>query len=265
MKTPIRREAPAGAEATGDRKRRFVLSDESVDRYNTVFKLDGWELENFSRNPVVLWCHDHRSLPLGKASVSKSGGQLVAEVEFFDDATNPDASRIMKMVDGGVMGVSVGARVLESEYNLERESEDEWENWMSPPLDFTRSELLEMSIVNVPGNANALPVRTAELDELRLMTQAVAYRSGLSTELKPNREAKALRAAALAKRSAAEPSAAEPAAPAPTEEVVELPEGLDAEGLAKLVRDTVTESIADRSKATALRQRGELEVEGAQP
>jgi hypothetical protein len=144
MKTPIRREAPVGAEATGDRKRRFVLSDESVDRYNTVFKLAGWELENFSRNPVVLWCHDHRSLPLGKASVSKSGGALVAEVEFFDDATNPDATRIMKMVDGGVMGVSVGARVLESEYNLERESEDEWENWVSPPLDFTRAELLEI-------------------------------------------------------------------------------------------------------------------------
>lgn len=264
MKTPIRREAPAGAEATGDRKRRFVLSDESVDRYNTIFKLDGWELENFSRNPVVLWCHDHRSLPLGKASVSKAAGQLVAEVEFFDDTTNPDASRVMKMVDAGVMGVSVGARVLESEYDLERESEDEWENWISPPLNFTRSELLEMSIVNVPGNANALPMRSAELDELRLMTQAVAYRASQATDLKPNREAKALRAAALAKRTAAEPPVAvEP--PAPTEDVVELPEGMDAEGLAKLVRDTVTESIADRSKATALRQRGELEVEGAQP
>jgi len=263
MKTPVRREAPSGAEATGDRKRRFVLSDESVDRYNTVFKLAGWELENFSRNPVVLWCHDHRSLPLGKASVSKSGGALVAEVEFFDDTTNPDATRIMKMVDGGVMGVSVGARVLESEYNLERESEDEWENWVSPPLDFTRAELLEMSIVNVPGNANALPMRTAELDELRLMTQAAVFRASEPRDLKAHPEAKALRAAALAKRSAAEPSAPAAPPPAPGEETVELPEGLDAEGLAKLVRDTVTESIADRLKATALRQRGELEVEGA--
>jgi hypothetical protein len=265
MKTPIRREAPAGAEVTGDRTRRFVASDESVDRYNTVFKLDGWELDAYGANPVVLWCHDSRGLPVGKATTAKTGGKLVADVEFFSDDLHPDASRIMGMVDAGVLGISVGARVLESEYNLERESEDEWQNWAYPPLDFTRAELLELSIVTVPGNANALPMRTAELADLRLMTQAVAFRAAQTADQRPSPEAKALRAAALAKRAAAAQPPPAPQAQS-TEELVELPEGLDADGLAKLVRDTVNEVVSEKAKAAELRNRGELEVsEGAAP
>lgn len=257
MKTAVRREGPAPATKTGDRTRRFVLSDESVDRYNTTFKVDGWQLENYSRNPVVLWCHDHRSAPLGKATVSKMGSQLIAEVEFFDDAVNPDSPRLMAMIDAGVMGVSVGAQVLEAEWNEERESEDEWENWLYPPLDYTAAELLEMSVVNVPGNPNALPVRSDSAQELRLVVEGLAYRSADRGPVRPSADQleklRALRAAAKAKRST-------PPVPAdPESQALEL-EGLDADGVKKLVDETVNEVLADRKRASELRERGELEV-----
>lgn len=257
----VRREAPV-SEKTGERTRRFVLSDESVDRYNTTFKVEGWELENFERNPVVLWCHNSRSLPIGKASVSKTDAQLLAEVEFFDEATNPDAPRIMKMVDAGVLGVSVGARVLESEYNLDRESEDEWENIFNPPIDFTRAELLEMSVVAIPGNPNALPLREASLDELRLAHESLAFRSAAAPGKIDRKDVKALREAALARRATPAPEPEQPTMPAPVDPELEQldVEGLDEAGLKQLVAETVSEAIADRSKSAALRKRGELEV-----
>lgn len=261
MKSAIRREAPA-SEKTGDRTRRFVLSDESVDRYNTTFSADGWELENFERNPVVLWVHNSYALPLGKASVRVENKQLLADVEFFDESVNPDAPRVMKMVDAGVLGVSVGARIIEAEYNEERESESEVENWWNPPLDFKRQELLEMSVVTVPGNPNALPLRDASLDEMRLVTQAVVHRSASvpsARELNDMRvEVKRLREAAKAKRAQPAP----PPAPAPVDpelETLEV-EGLDDAAVKALIADTVKEAITDRQNAERLRERGELEV-----
>lgn len=257
MKSAIRREAPA-SEKTGDRTRRFVLSDESVDRYNTTFSADGWELENFQKNPVVLWVHNSYALPLGKASVRVENKQLLADVEFFDESVNPDAPRVMKMVDAGVLGVSVGARIIEAEYNEERESEDEVENWWNPPLDYRRQELLEMSVVTVPGNPNALPLRDASLDEMRLVTQAVVHRSATG-ENRPNRaEVQKLREAAKAKRAQPAP----PPAPAPVDSELETleVEGLDDAAVSKLIADTVKEAITDRQNAERLRERGELEV-----
>ena len=258
MKNAIRREAPA-SEKTGERTRRFVLSDESVDRYNTTFAADGWELENFSKNPVVLWVHNTRALPLGKATARVENKQLLADVEFFDESMNPDAPRIMAMVDAGVLGVSVGARIIEAEYNEERESEDEVENWWNPPLDYKRQELLEMSVVTVPGNPNALPLRDASLDELRLVTQAVVQRQAGVERTPPNRaEVQRLREAARAKRAAAVP----PPAPAPTDPELEQleVEGLDEAAVKQLVADTIKEAMADRQSAERLRERGELEV-----
>lgn len=267
MKSAIRREAPA-SEKTGDRTRRFVLSDESVDRYNTTFSADGWELANFEKNPVVLWVHNSYALPLGKAAVRVENKQLLADVEFFDESVNPDAPRVMKMVDAGVLGVSVGARIIEAEYNEERESEDEVENWWNPPIDYKRQELLEMSVVTVPGNPNALPLRDASLDEMRLVTQAVVHRSA-AAENRPNRaEVQKLREAARARRASAEIAAAigaqpaPPPAPAPVDpelETLEV-EGLDDAAVSQLIADTVKEAITDRQNAERLRERGELEV-----
>ena len=53
-----------------------VITTENVDRYQEVTKLDGWDLEHYRKNPVVLWGHDHNQ-PIGMAtSVAESGGVL---------------------------------------------------------------------------------------------------------------------------------------------------------------------------------------------
>lgn len=279
--TTKRRESPASAEKTGDRTRRIVISDESVDRYNTTFAADGWETRNFEKNPVLLKFHSSSDLPLGKVTeLERSGKKLLGTAEFFADDVSPDASRVLKMIDAGVLAVSHRFEPIEEEYNAEREKGD-WHDWLYPPIDYKRQELLEVSIVTVPGNANALPLRNfTDPEDLRLLAQAALTRAAASEYQGPvgpelERLTK-MRAAAHAKRSAPEEKKPEvPPAPAPEptpepepapeeksedEQEVELPEGMDANGVAQLVKDTVAEVLEQRGRSAALRRRGELEV-----
>lgn len=162
MKTVVRREMAPNTEAQAaaepaSRVRVFVASDSSVDRYNTTIAAEGWKLDNYNRNPVVLWMHDHRLPPLGKAIVTLEGGKLMAAVEFLPPEVNPMAEQMLRTLDAGVLGISVGFEPIKSEYNAARETGDEWQDLVYPPLDYIEQELLELSIVNVGGNAAALP------------------------------------------------------------------------------------------------------------
>jgi hypothetical protein len=266
--TTHRRDAPVGTiEKTGDRTRRLAVSDESIDRYNTTFAADGWETRNFEKNPVLLWCHNASALPVGKVrSISTSPSRtLVAEAEFFTADLNPDADRIMRMIDAGVLAVSHRFEPLEYKYNLDREGKSgEWSYY--PPIDYLRQELLEVSIVTVPGNANALPMRDLkDVDDLRLIAEAAMVRA--ADVPAPRLDVLKLREEALAKRSTPAPAPTPAADPAPAkteeqpleEQELEV-DGLDAEGVQSLVEETVKEVMAQRSRAADLRRRGELEV-----
>ena len=153
--------APSAPAAAASRVRTFCASDESVDRYNTVLKASGWQLENFRKNPVILCRHSSYDWPIGKGTPRVVGKRLLIDIEFFGADLNPDADMALRMLDAGVMGVSVGFRPLAYEYNKEREAEDPWENLFNPPLDYTELDLLEVSVVTIGGNPNAVPLGRA--------------------------------------------------------------------------------------------------------
>lgn len=152
----------AGAETSTDsRVRRFVASTETVDSYNTVIKADGWKLDRYARNPVVLLQHASRSFPIGMGKASVENGQLMLDVEFApadDPVSGPEAEQALRWVDRGVMGVSVGFQPLEETYNEGRETGDAMKDLFSPPIDYTSVELFEVSVVSVPANPDALLV-----------------------------------------------------------------------------------------------------------
>jgi hypothetical protein len=63
--------------------------------------VDGWNLKNYVRNPVVLFAHNAAMLPVGRAkSVYREGGLLVAEMQFSSDQF---AQRTRRQVDEGVL------------------------------------------------------------------------------------------------------------------------------------------------------------------
>lgn len=126
------------------RVRRFVISTAGVDRDNDTIAAGGWQLDNYRKNPVVLWAHDYTCLPVAKAiQVGVENDQLVATAEFAD---HDFANAVLRLLDGGFLrATSVGFRPISYSINEERRG-----------YDFQTQELLEFSVVPVPANAEAL-------------------------------------------------------------------------------------------------------------
>lgn len=126
----------------------FIASDETVDRYDEVIKLDGWELDEYRANPVVLDSHNYGSVAsiLGNTSLLEiKDGAMRNRVRFATD--NPLGSIAYKMAKAGfIHSESVGfiPKV--------------WANGIGPDQPrrtFTKQNLLEISLVSVPANPGA--------------------------------------------------------------------------------------------------------------
>lgn len=150
------------SESYSDRTIRFIGSDESVDRDGDTISIDGWELGNYIKNPVVLYAHDRFGMPVGKADVTvdRLARQLIFDVKFpsiaelSSDPTNPSEHALMvdaiyNMAKSGILNtVSVGFRGIEYEPTATGRS-------------YTKQELMEVSIVPIPANPNAVAVLRA--------------------------------------------------------------------------------------------------------
>lgn len=148
-----------------NRTYEFIFSDDSVDRMGDTIDVKGWSLDNFNKNPVALFGHNSKDVEnvVGRAkNVRVRGSQLVGEIEFAPAEVNPKAETVRQMVEAGFLkSVSVGFVPLDYEFSNDK----------SRPfgIDFKRQELLEISVVPVPANANALlQARAAGIEIERL-------------------------------------------------------------------------------------------------
>ena len=77
---------PDQIKAEGEGRFTFVISTGAVDRDRDTIAVDGWDLSNYRKNPVVLFAHDYSSLPIGRTeSIFARNGQLKARMEFVPD------------------------------------------------------------------------------------------------------------------------------------------------------------------------------------
>jgi HK97 family phage prohead protease/HK97 family phage major capsid protein len=137
------------AAAKEDSGLEFILSDESVDRMDDVILADGWQLENFNKNPIALF--NHRSdFPIGKwKDVRVEGKALRGYLDLAPVGTSDRIDEIRALLEAGILrAVSVGFRPIEM-------AEREGSKW---GYTFSKQELVETSLVSVPANANALAV-----------------------------------------------------------------------------------------------------------
>lgn len=127
----------------------FVMSDSSVDRMGDVISSDGWQLDNFRKNPVALFSHDAR-FPIGKwIDVGVRDGKLTGRLDLLDPVSDR-MREIRAAVDAGVLrAVSVGFHSSKME---------PLEGSKVGGLRFIEQELVECSLVSVPANANALAI-----------------------------------------------------------------------------------------------------------
>lgn len=153
----LRKDFVSIVEDIDDRKVRFTISTGTIDRDGDTVAVDGWQLDAFRANPVVLWGHDARNLPIGRCvEIGSDGAALKALVEFVP-ADMPErgmfAEAVLRMCRTGFLSAtSVGFRPLAFELAKDRMDDDDW----FPPLDFTSQELMEFSVVSIPCNPEAL-------------------------------------------------------------------------------------------------------------
>ncbi len=79
----VRKAFAAKAEPAGARLFRFVISTGDEDLQHDRIDPDGWDLEGYRANPVVLWGHDHSQRAIGRTTeIGVVGGKLKATVGF---------------------------------------------------------------------------------------------------------------------------------------------------------------------------------------
>lgn len=147
------------------REIEFVISSEEVDNHNTVFKMSGWDLNYYRKNPIV--CYQHRSNSndpddiIGTSTIYEHEGKLIGRITFEDAETNPKAEKVLRKVKNGTLKMaSVGARVLKARFG-EGDNEDK------DVLYFTEARLFEWSIVTAGSNPDALKRNDEVLDEIK--------------------------------------------------------------------------------------------------
>lgn len=153
--TAIRILSNAEVKAGDDDKRelQFTISTDTIDRAGDKINQSGWQLDNYLKNPVMLWAHDYSKPPIGKSDGMKIEGGKLKSNTMFVPASNPAIGRfaegIYQLYKGGFMSaVSVG--FLPKKWAFVDDSTRKY------GIDFEEMELLEFSAVPVPANPDAI-------------------------------------------------------------------------------------------------------------
>jgi len=154
----------------GERQYEFTASTSGIDRDGESILASGWDLRNFKKNPVLMYAHDYRTLPIGKVPRvwTSKDGTLKNTVQFPPEGTYEFADIVERLVDTGYLKTeSVG--FIPKEW-------DEGDGDKSPRRTYTKQELLEISIVPVPSNPDALRNAVDEgvitTKQLKIITEA---------------------------------------------------------------------------------------------
>jgi HK97 family phage prohead protease len=180
-----------------DRKITFVASNSTRDRHQTVLNPNNWKLDNFNRNPVTGYQHnvygDICNPPnpddvLGPARAwveekrDNGQGELLVEIDFETKDLNPLADKIFRKIkNGSLRAVSVGfTEIGEGDYGSKED--DEHRGGENQTYYFAGQELLEVSVVNIPSNPEALKkqLRSNTRDALLYLVKAFGDKYSLS-------------------------------------------------------------------------------------
>lgn len=156
--------APRAAVESADDRRmyaQFLCACLTVDRDNELVPPDSLDANAYLRNPILLWQHDHKQLPIGTA-VGPDGIPMVEQTRdylrcgFYFSRSNPMGEVAFGLVAEGILR---GASIAYLPSGKRQSTRDEQRQYRRdrPFLVITpNSALIEVSLVNVPANPMAL-------------------------------------------------------------------------------------------------------------
>jgi len=135
-----------------------VFSTSKEDRHGDIVHQE-WDLKYFKKNPVLLDSHNYDSIEhiLGRVKNIKSDGKLEGDIEFATE--NPKGKLAQYLAEKGFLNTtSVG--FIPKEFNDKGE--------------ILKSELLEISVVSIPANPEALLEKKEEVIEEKIIKNEIA-------------------------------------------------------------------------------------------
>lgn len=132
----------------------FIICDNTLNRKGWRLLVEGIDFEGFLKNPVCVVQHDTWSIPVGKwKNLCVENNQFKGTVEF--DKTDEQAVKLYwKYIDGYMNAVSLNILPKE-ESNVDLVA-----GQIYPTI--SKSELLEISLVTVPGQKNAVKLSNVD-------------------------------------------------------------------------------------------------------
>lgn len=132
----------------------MIGSTEKADRVGDIVRMAGVDLTNYKKNPVILFNHDYDKV-VGKAlDVQIIDNKLIFKIQFADTEL---AREIYYLLKNGYMNAS-SIGFIGREYEANEHG----------GLTFTKIELLELSIVSVPCNPDAIVALRKDFEEKRV-------------------------------------------------------------------------------------------------
>lgn len=144
----------------------FVVSDESINYMGSIVLTSGIDTTKFERNPVMFYMHE-RATVIGRwENIRKEDDKLLADAVFDD--TTPIGKQVKDQVEKGFLrAASINIEIIE-------------EKVIDGVDTITKSILEEISIVDVPGNENALKLyKKGNRSFIRLVEKVTDLRASI--------------------------------------------------------------------------------------
>jgi len=135
--------------------KELLVSDESYNSYNIRVMTSGGDFSRFENNPIMLFNHIRYSdkdgiLPPGTWEGLRTDGDKLYATPVFDDAEDDFAMKLKGKYERGVIrSASLGINPV----NVQEDTPDQHGR---KRFTVTEWQLMEISVVDIPSNANAV-------------------------------------------------------------------------------------------------------------
>lgn len=127
-------------------KHTFLVSDESQNSHGFTVLTEGINTDNFVKNPIMLYMHERANVIGRWENLEKKEGKLYADA-IFDTSSQKGKEVAAKVENGFLKAASIGITFNRTDLQ---------DNIVKA------SNLLEISVVDIGSNANALKLYNAE-------------------------------------------------------------------------------------------------------